>query len=117
MGNDHNGFIFEVVTARAILALTGHMDLDGIGLFRAGKSRATAIILVGILIANPQAKILVISKENAAVRSFLQLITNHPRTFARWLLDLLTIINILIIIKIWVLHHPNELKSFQERGH
>ena len=58
----------------AMAALTGRMDLCVAGLFGAGKSRAAAVMLVGMLIANPDARILVVCKENAAWRSFLQLV-------------------------------------------
>ena len=40
----------------------------------AGKSRAAAVMMVGMLIASPSAKVLVVCKENAAARSFLQFV-------------------------------------------
>ena len=54
--------------------LTGRIDLCVAGLFGAGKSRAAAVMLVGMLIATPSAKVLVVCKENSAARSFLQLV-------------------------------------------
>ena len=51
----------------------GQIDLCVAGLFGAGKSRAAAVMLVGMLISCPSAKVLVVCKENAAARSFLQL--------------------------------------------
>ena len=57
-----------------IAAVTGRMDLAVAGLFGVGKSRAAAVVVIGMLIINPQTKIMVICKENSAARSFLQLI-------------------------------------------
>ena len=50
------------------------MDLCVAGLFGAGKSRAAAVMMVGMLIADPSAKVLVVYKENAEARSFLQVV-------------------------------------------
>ena len=58
----------------AMAALTGGMDPCVAGLFGADKSRAAAVMLVGMLIANPEATILAVCKENAAAHSFLQLV-------------------------------------------
>ena len=72
--NTRDGHILGVATAMAMAGLTGRMDLCVAGLFGAGKSRAAAVMLVGMLIACPSAKVLVVCKENAAARSFLQLV-------------------------------------------
>ena len=47
-------------------ACTGRLDLSIAGLFGAGKSRAAPVLLVGMLIVNPDVKVLVICKENSA---------------------------------------------------
>ena len=72
--DSRDGHILGVATAMAMAGLTGRMDMCVAGLFGAGKSRAAAVMLVGMLIACPKAKVLVVCKENAAARSFLQLI-------------------------------------------
>ena len=72
--DSRDGHILGVATAMAMAGLTGRMDMCIAGLFGAGKSRAAAVMLVGMLIACPKAKVLVVCKENAAARSFLQLV-------------------------------------------
>ena len=54
--NTRDGHILGVATAMAMAGLTGRMDLCVAGLFGAGKSRAAAVMLVGMLIACPSAK-------------------------------------------------------------
>ena len=44
-----DGHILGVATAMAMAELTGRMDLCVAGLFGAGKSRAAAVMLVGML--------------------------------------------------------------------
>ena len=51
--NDRDGHFLGVATAMAMAAPTGRMDLGVAGLFGAGKSRAAALMLVAMLIANP----------------------------------------------------------------
>ena len=70
------------ITAMLMAAYTGRLDLSIAGLFGAGKSRAAAVLLVGMLIVNPDVKVLVICKENSAARSFVQLLlsTSPPAT-------------------------------------
>ena len=56
----------------AMAGLTGRMEGDMCiaGLFGAGKSRAAAVMLVGMLIACPKAKVLVVCKENGSCSVF-----------------------------------------------
>ena len=61
------------ITAMLMAACTGRLDLSIAGLFGAGKSRAAAVLLIGMLIVNPDVKVLVICKENSAARFFVQL--------------------------------------------
>ena len=85
LAEDKDGHIVGVLIALILAAATGRMDLAVAGLFGAGKSRAAAVVVIGTLIINPQAKILVVCKENSAARSFLQLIESlePPDTIRR----------------------------------
>ena len=64
LAEDRDGQIVGVLIALLLAAATGRMDLAVAGLFGAGKSRAAAGAVIGTLIINPQAKILVVCKEN-----------------------------------------------------
>ena len=95
------------------------MDLCVAGLFAAGKSSAAAVMLVGMLIANPHAKILVVRKENAAARSFLQLIDSlRPPEGIR------SVVGRLVsddeysghYTRAWTLRRPRGIKPSQESG-
>ena len=55
-----------------LAAATGRLDLAIAGLFGAGKSRAAAVVLIAMLIVNPQVKLMVICQENSAARAFVQ---------------------------------------------
>ena len=74
LAEDKDGHKLGVLIALLVAAATGRMDLAVAGLFGAGRSRAAAVVVVGTLIINPRAKMMVICKENSAARSFLQLI-------------------------------------------
>ena len=74
LAEDADGHILGAITAMLMAAYTGRLDLSIAGLFGAGKSRAAAVLLVGMLIVNPDVKVLVICKENSAARSFVQLL-------------------------------------------
>ena len=74
LAEDADGHILGAITAMLMAAYMGRLDLSIAGLFGAGKSRAAAVLLVGMLIVNPDVKVLVICKENSAARSFVQLL-------------------------------------------
>ena len=69
LAEDRDGHIVGVLIALLMAVATDRLDLAVAGLFGASKSRAAAVAVIGTLIINPQAKILVVCKENSDRKS------------------------------------------------
>ena len=59
-----------------IALLTGRTDLCTAGVFGAGKTRAAAAVIVGLIAIDPTPSITVCTKENAAAQAFAEHVVN-----------------------------------------
>ena len=80
-----------VLTALVQSILEGRTDCPISGVFGAGKTRAAAAMIAGLLVMDPTLKVMVVTKENAAAHAFakhINLFNFHPRwkrNLAGWL--------------------------------
>ena len=72
--DDPDGHVLGAITAVLLAASTSKFDINIASLFGAGKSKTAAMLLVGMLLVNPEVKILVMCKGNSAARPLAQLL-------------------------------------------
>ena len=65
-----DGHFVSMVTSLLLAALTGRTDLCVSGAFSAGKTRAAAALIAGLMIMDPSLNIMVMTKENTAAKAF-----------------------------------------------
>ena len=66
----HDGHFLSVVSSLVLAVLTGRTDLCVSGVFGAGKTRAAAALIAGLMIMDPSLNLMVITKENTAAKAF-----------------------------------------------
>lgn len=73
---DEDAHFLAVVTALQMALVTGRLDLSIQGLFGAGKSRAAALLIVGLMALDTEHRLnfMVICKENTGTKSFMRMI-------------------------------------------
>ena len=73
---DEDGHVVAATSAVALALATGKLDICVQGLFGAGKSRAAAILLLGLMALDTEGEchFQVICKENTGTRSFIEMI-------------------------------------------
>ena len=73
---DSDGHVLATVCAMAFSIATGKLDLSIQGLFGAGKSRAAAILIAGLLALDPERRLRyqLICKENTGTKSFIEVL-------------------------------------------
>ena len=69
--------------------LEGRTDCPITGVFGAGKTRAAAAMIAGLMVMDPTSKVMVVAKENAAAHAFakhidLQLPPSRKKNLAGW---------------------------------
>ena len=67
-----------VLTALVQSILEGRTDCPISGVFGAGKTRAAAAMIAGLLVMDPTLKVMVVTKENAAAHAFAKHIESLP---------------------------------------
>ncbi len=65
-----DGHFVSMVASLLLAILTGRTDLCVSGVFGAGKTRAAAALIAGLMIMDPSLNIMVMTKENTAVKAF-----------------------------------------------
>ena len=73
---DSDAHVLATVCATAFAIATGKLDLNIQGLFGAGKSRAAAILIAGLMALKPDRKLCyqLICKENTGTKSFIDVL-------------------------------------------
>ena len=73
---ESDGHVLATVCAMAFSIATGKLDLSIQGLFGAGKSRAAAILIAGLLALDPERRLRyqLICKENTGTKSFIEVL-------------------------------------------
>ena len=73
---DSDAYVLATVCAMAFAIATGKLDLSIQGLFGAGKSRAAAILIAGLLALDPERRLRyqLICKENTGTKSFIEVL-------------------------------------------
>ena len=73
---ESDGHVLATVCAMAFSIATGKLDLSIQGLFEAGKSRAAAILIAGLLALDPERRLRyqLICKENTGTKSFIEVL-------------------------------------------
>ena len=73
---DSDGHVLATVCAMAFAIATGKLDLSIQSLFGAGKSRAAAILIAGLLALDPERRLRyqLICKENTGTKSFIEVL-------------------------------------------
>ena len=73
---DTDGHVLATVCALTFAIATGKLDLSIQGLFGAGKSRAAAILIAGLLALDPERRLRyqLICKENTGTKSFIEVL-------------------------------------------
>ena len=66
----HDGHFLSMVSSLVLAILTGRTDLCVSGVFGAGKTRAAAALIAGLMIMDPSLNLMVMTKENAAAKAF-----------------------------------------------
>ena len=66
----NDGHFLSMVTSLVLAILTGRMDLCVSGVFGAGKTRAAAALIAGLMIMDPSLNLMVMTKENTAAKAF-----------------------------------------------
>ena len=76
MAADEDGHVVAATSAMALALATGKLDVCVQGLFGAGKSRAAAILLLGLMALDTEGEchFQVICKENTGTRSFIEMV-------------------------------------------
>ena len=72
-----DGHFVSMVTSLLLAVLTGRTDLCVSGVFGAGKTRAAAALIAGLMVMDPSLNIMVMTKENTAAKAF----TDHLLSF------------------------------------
>ena len=73
---DSDAHVLATVCATAFAVATGKLDLSIQGLFKAGKSRAAAILIAGLMALDPERKLRyqLICKENTGTKNFIDVL-------------------------------------------
>ena len=66
----NDGHFLSMVTSLVLAILTGRTDLCVSGVFGAGKTRAAAALIAGLMIMDPSLNLMVMTKENTAAKAF-----------------------------------------------
>ena len=66
----HDGHFLSMVSSLVLAILTGRTDLCVSGVFGAGKTRAAAALIGGLMIMDPSLNLMVMTKENTAAKAF-----------------------------------------------
>ena len=66
----HDGHFLSMVSSLVLAILTGRTDLCISGVFGAGKTRAAAALIAGLMIMDPSLNLMVMTKENTAAKAF-----------------------------------------------
>ena len=66
----NDGRFLSMVTSLVLAILTGRTDLCVSGVFGAGKTRAAAALIAGLMIMEPALNLMVMTKENTAAKAF-----------------------------------------------
>ena len=66
----HEGHFLSMVSSLVLAILTGRTDLCVSGVFGAGKTRAAAALIAGLMIMDPSLNLMVMTKENTAAKAF-----------------------------------------------
>ena len=66
----HDGHFLSMVSSLVFAILTGRTDLCISGVFGAGKTRAAAALIAGLMIMDPSLNLMVMTKENTAAKAF-----------------------------------------------
>ena len=66
----HDGHFLSMVSSLVLAILTGRTDLCVSGVFGAGKTRAAAALIAGLMIIDPFLNLMVMTKENTAAKAF-----------------------------------------------
>ena len=66
----NDGHFLSMVTSLVLAILTGRTDLCVSGVFGAGKTRAAAALIAGLMIMEPALNLMVMTKENTAAKPF-----------------------------------------------
>ncbi len=68
--HQNDGHFLSMVTSLVLAILTGRTDLCVSGVFGAGKTRAAAALIAGLMIMDPSLNLMVMTKENTAAKAF-----------------------------------------------
>ena len=68
--HQNDGHFLSMVTSLVLAILTGRTDLCVSGVFGAGKTRAAAALIAGLMIMDPSLNLMVTTKENTAAKAF-----------------------------------------------
>ena len=66
----NDGHFLSMVSSLVLAILTGRTDLCISGVFGAGKTRAAAALIAGLMIMDPSLNLMVMTKENTAAKAF-----------------------------------------------
>ena len=66
----NDGHFLSMVSSLVLAILTGRTDLCVSGVFGAGKTRAAAALIAGLMIVEPDLNLMVMTKENTAAKAF-----------------------------------------------
>ena len=66
----HDEHVLATISSLVLALLEGRTDLPISGVFGAGKTRAAAIMVAGLLTFDPTLRILILTKENTAAKAF-----------------------------------------------
>ena len=66
----NDGRFLSMVTSLVLAIITGRTDLCVSGVFGAGKTRAAAALIAGLMIMEPALNLMVMTKENTAAKAF-----------------------------------------------
>ena len=64
--------VLSTIGSLVLALLEGKTDLPISGVFGAGKTRSAAILMVGLLVFEPNLKLMVLTKENVAAQAFAE---------------------------------------------
>ena len=68
--------VLAAISALVLALIEGRTDLPISGVFGAGKTRAAAIMVAGLLVFDPTLRILILTKENIAAKAFADHVTS-----------------------------------------
>ena len=66
----NDGHFLSMVSSLVLAILTGRTDLCVSGVFGAGKTRAAAALIAGLMVMDPSLNLMVMTKENTAAKAF-----------------------------------------------